>query len=757
VSATTSVKQARTLATTMVEKTDFVSRSIALMARGRIGEFLLKHHPDLLGNTRDTMSFREFMKALGGEATSDAKAKAFADAMNDLNDWFRLQLNSYGYSIAKKANWAITHTHNAIAVGNVPVAEWKNFIGARLNWSKMIDHKTGMEFGTPPSAAEQDKILSTVYENIVYGRNSKSAEWNAQNLEGGSSLEKHRELEFNDMDAWLEYNEKFGSADPFNALMQHIDHMSRQVAMAQTFGRDPMKSLDYLGQLVTAKARKDGWSPRDSDKAKGNVALATKMMRYMQGGIGPNGYWGAQVARFMSTTRTALTAALLDRAVVIAIPSDMNSVRMAARMVGMNPENFLSTYVGLMADSVKGGGMTRDDLLRQQHIAESFASPNVTSARFNQEYPAAAWAQMLSNASMQIQGLTAHTDNAKTAFRRGFAGHFASLKNTAFKDIPQILRDDMTAFGITAQDWDMFRTSGGEFTAGNGATFLDPLFWRTANTLGDQDAADDLFLKMQSYVETWVEKAVPTQSLVAKGAIDPMAMGLAPGTLAYEFLKSAGMFKSFVGAFVINQHRMIMMKGGWKSKNGALHAAELAGTATIAGAFALQVGDMLMGRDPQDMTDDQFWIRALLRGGGLGPIGDILTAGSTSWGSGIGGYISGPIGQVAGDAIGLTAGNLFQAYSQMMDGDEIDVNFVPELMKAVSRYTPMMQSPAMLGGAAGDRLILDQLQIALDPESVNEMAAAADRRANLYSNEAWWPPGSAVPQRAPNLQNAFPQ
>ena len=755
VAAAKTVKEARGIAIKMVDDTDFDARGISSMARGRLGKFLQEHHADMMSRVTNPLQFVEFLKAKAGEATKDLKAKAFADAVNDLDEWFRLKLNTLGHNIGKLENRGVAHTHSPIAIGNATYPVWKKDFQDDLDWSKMIDNTTGQPFRNKPPQAFVDDFLLNIYGNIVYGRNSKTASWDATHSKGGNSLDSHRVLAFKNTDAWLKYNKKYGAADPFNTMMQNIDHMSRTLALAQKFGRDPEKAVDYLGQLVNARARKENWSTKDALVAKGNGALAKNMLRYMQGGVGANGYFGAQSARFFSTTRKTLNSALLDRAVVISIPSDMNSVRLASKMIGIKGDNFLSTYVGLMNDSIKGGGMVREDLLRQGHIAESFANPGVTSARYETEYPAAQWAEILSNASMQVQGMTSHTDNAKIAFKHSFAGHFASLKNTAIKDIPETLRNDMKAHGITEKDWNDFRNSGGIFTSQNGATFLDPLYWRGSNTINDPDVADALFLKMQSYVEKWTEKAIPTQSLIAKGVLDPMAWGLAPGSVGYEFFKSAGMFKSFVGAFVINQARMIQMKGGLRSKGGAGYVAEMVATTTLVGVLGLQIGDLLLGRDPQNMWDEGFLMRAILRGGGLGPVGDILSTGTTTWGGGFASYLAGPVVQITQDLSNLTLGNSAQAFNQLREGDDVDVNLIPELAKLIKKYTPMGQTPALLGGKAFDNMFVDQFQILLDPESADALVDAANKRSENVGGGDYWMPGSALPSRLPNLGTAF--
>lgn len=236
---------------------------------------------------------------------------------------------------------------------------------------------------------------------------------------------------------------------------------------------------------------------------------------------------------------------------------------------------------------------------------------------------------------------------------------------------------------------------------------------------------------MQSCVEKWTEKAIPTQSLIAKGMIDPMAWGLSPGSAGYEFFKSAGMFKSFVGAFVINQARMVQMKHSAMARAG--YAVEMLMTTTLVGALGIQIGELLMGRDPQDMTNEGFLWRSVLRGGGLGPIGDILSTGTTSWGDGFAGYLAGPVVQLGQGVSDLTLGNLAQAYNQARNGDDVDVKLILNIAKFIKRYTPMGHTPALAGGAAFDRLLVDQFQILLDPDSSDALAKAAQKRSDLLA------------------------
>jgi hypothetical protein len=754
-------KSLRNVGVVMMDQIDFERRAELDRAHSIVGEFIQKHSPNLLGKQSKPMAFNEVIKAKYGEPTTDLTAKAYADALNEVDEYFRKELNRYGHNIAKLDGRGMTHQHNSIAIGQIGKQAWSAKIDGELDWLQMIDPRTGQTFAARPPDAFRMEYLGHVFDNIVYGRDSRTATW-GRSRQSGRNLERHRYLMFKNSEAWGRYNVEFGSADPLSTMLSHIDRMAQELAVARHLGHEPETALDYMEQYAMFKARKAEVGEKEAGKIGAGFFRAQKMLRYLGPGLPPTGgssLLGRRMrSKVMSTARQTLTAALLDRAVIIAVPSDLNSTRLAAQAVGMNPANFLSTYTGLMADSLKGGGMTRDDLLRQGHMAEQFANAAVAMDRYHSEFPAAAWAQNLTNGVMQLSGMNAHTGNLKVAVKQSMAGHFASLKDTGWNDLNPQLRQMMSErTDINQADWDEFRTSDGLFTAQNGATFLDPLYWRTSNTLGNPDRVDELFLKMQTFVEQFTELSVPSGSLIAKSIMDPKASGLMPGSLQYEAMKSMGMFKSFVAAFVVNQVHMVNMTnrhwltGTYVPKTA--YVMEMVGTMMVAGALAIQVGEMFSYRDPQDMSQPDFWARAMLRGGGLGPLGDLLTVGTTTWGGGAEAYVAGPVIGAFGDVAQLVGVNAFDAIGDMRRGESVDTGFLMEARDILSRYTPGAQLPIL--GQVFDKLVLDQLLLLLDPGAVDAMAAKATRRENLYGNASFWHSGSPLPTRAPDMGNAW--
>ena len=321
------------------------------------------------------------------------------------------------------------------------------------------------------------------------------------------------------------------------------------------------------------------------------------------------------------------------------------------------------------------------------------------------------------------------------------SGLFAANAGRRLDDIDDPLRTLLRDKGITDDDWAAFTDPESMFTAGNGATFASPIYWREATKM-EPAKADDLFLKMQALVEEQTEFAVPTQNLWTRAGLEGDDV---PGTIGYEMKKSALMVKSFAMTFTVNQISRIMAKSNWKER--AMYGLDLAAGATVLGAASLIVADIINGRDPSDMTRPDFWGKAMAKGGGFGVIGDIVAAGESSWGGGFQSYVAGPGVQLVGDVWNLSVGNAVE----VMGGKETKAG--REFVKFLDRYTPGADLPYV--GLAIDRLLWNSMQKALDPEADEAFAMAAKRNQKDNGSAGWWLPGQIAPSHVPNPMAAL--
>lgn len=722
-----------------MERTDYRQRALVRQFNGRLGAFLKDHHRDLKGNITKPAQLMNVVKELHGEASGDAMAKTLADGIREALEDMRLMANEAGAIIPKLETWGLPHSHNAAAIRKAGFDAWAREVGPRVDWGKTINRATGEPFqiegGPLPDLETQRAFLESSYRNIAFGRDvEKPVYGGSQGAAMYRRHAEHRTIAFKSAEDWAAYNKMFGSGDPFKTLMAHVHSMAKDISLMREFGPNPKLGAEYRGALWRAKLGETG-NESVFDKLKGDVGHGLRMFNVLNGGHRPETWLQEIVAPFMSSTRHVLSSAMLDRA-IIASMSDINTMRLAAESMGMNPGNIIAKQIGVMRS------LSKDELLRAGWIADTLADPGTVLARFQSEIAPAEIAERLSNAAMRVQGLSAWTDRARAIFYQEFGGLYASQAGKKIDMVDEPLRSLLKRHGVTDDDWSAFTSD--MFKADNGATFALPLYWRQMTDLPRKEA-DAIFDKMQGLLEEQMEIAVPTGSLLARGIFDPAAYNLPPGSIGYEVMKSGGMFKSFAMTFAVSQYRQIMARPTIPGRIGYMF--NLAAGATVMGALSLQIGDLLMGRDPQNMTDPMFWARAAMKGGAFSVIGDLFSAGETSWGGGFGSYVTGPLPQVAQDVWGLTIGNAIE----LATGEE--TKFASELARFGKRYTPLGQTPAV--GPAIDRLFWDQMQLWLDPDSAEDLAKASKKRTKTTGAGEFWLPGSPTPTRAPNPATAF--
>jgi len=755
---------------------DNATRSIERLAHGQLVRLYDATRTNVLSQGRSPATEADMVRAIYGEPTTTPDATAMGSAVTDTLESLRLQANEAGATIGKLNNY-FPQEHNRQTImrsgfnayvkaqpegfGRTARAYWSTMrdpvlrrqvqdraftvwfdeIDPRMNWKRIKHPITGEPIsGGAPSRADRERFLREVFQNIVFGRASRKAEYGRP---GGQAtarrISAERILHFKSADDWLAYNKVYGTGGPMRSLYSHIGTMAKDIALMREFGPSPSTGLDYRTQLFEKKAA-DAEDVAMLDLARRDGSRAQRMMNVLNGPDLPNSQMQQASAIFFASSRQVLGGSLLERAVVMAIP-DLANTRMAAKAVGMNPENVVSKYLGFAKS------LSREELLQHQWIADTAIQPGATQARFSQELGAAEWAQKYNNASMRVQGLAALTDWGRRINYQEFGAHLSNMANRPMAQLPPFLQKHFETHGITTQDWDRIRLDPDAFfVAENGARFLMPVWWRSGTKMPPKQA-DDLFIKMQSAVEHHMELAIPTRSLFVDSMINPTAYGLTPGAPMYELVKSPTMFKSFVGAITMNIAHQWRLRPTKMTK--WMYLAEHAATAAMLAAVSLQLKELLKGNDPRDMTAPGFWFQALVAGGGLAIAGDLLFLGTSPNGMSLTDFVTGPVVAAGTDLVALTAGNLSQAMGNLMAGEPIDTNAVPELRRFMDRY--MIAEPPFLGPAF-DRLVLDQMQILLDPESRTQLLQQAQRQQQRHGNESWWLPGSPLPSRAPSLE-----
>lgn len=283
-----------------------------------------------------------------------------------------------------------------------------------------------------------------------------------------------------------------------------------------------------------------------------------------------------------------------------------------------------------------------------------------------------------------------------------------------------------------------------------------PALAAEAQRLRDQVATKILGAIVDESQFAVVNPDIATRAIVTGG-------GRPTGSIDGELWRSFSQFKSFPTAMVTRILRRIAetpqglegapMGFGAQSAAGALgnRLAIVAGlnlALMVVGAYVLQTKALVQGKDPYDMTQFKFWMRALAQGGGLGYFGDLIFKDPTEQ---RGNTVEQTVGVLGGPVLGSIAGlvgdlgvvNAWEAAKGK------STNAGAEAIRWLNSQAPY-QSLWWLRGLY-ERAFLFQAQEAVNPGYLARMR----QRAMLdWQQGYWWDPQEVVPDRAPDLAAA---
>ena len=168
----------------------------------------------------------------------------------------------------------------------------------------------------------------------------------------------------------------------------------------------------------------------------------------------------------------------------------------------------------------------------------------------------------------------------------------------------------------------------------------------------------------------------------------------------------------------------------------------------MLGAVVLQNKALVQGKDPYDLTEQKFWMRALAQGGGAGYLGDLLFKDPTEQRSSsaeqtIGTVLGPSAGAVAGLAGDLVVTNAWEAAKGK------DTHFGAEAVRWANSQLPYANLWWTRG--AYEHWFLFSAQEALNPGYLARMKQRAQKD---WGQGYWWDPAEPLPSRAPDFSNA---
>jgi hypothetical protein len=364
------------------------------------------------------------------------------------------------------------------------------------------------------------------------------------------------------------------------------------------------------------------------------------------------------------------------------------------------------------------------------------------TARMTNESNARGWSGYIADRSHALSFLAPLTSAQKVAFQLDFVKHMGSLANTSYARLPEPVRLMFERHGISANDWDLMRSSPLEGVRGTEALTRHGI----EATVGEDLAEKYMMMIEREGSGSTIGPSLRTRTLWIGDT--------RPGTPTGDFWRSAGLLKSYSTAYSIDvigrfYHELMAGRGLRPSVMGYGTAIFVGGT--LLGALSIQMKHVLHGRQPEDMTKPAFWAKAFMQSGGAGIMGDFIGSSVSRHQTDLGQTVMGPVfSNIFFPLLGLTAGNVGQ-YAR----DE-KTNIGREAVNILRKNTPGAFVPWYLR-TTYERMILDEVQKQVDPDHWRNFSAQERRWRRQTNQDFWWPPGRPAPTSEVDLSRAIPR
>lgn len=490
---------------------------------------------------------------------------------------------------------------------------------------------------------------------------------------------------------------------PLTAAGENMDRISAvldQIESAEEFSatsRNPIESTEYY------------------------IKRAQEMMKAFKGDS--NVPISSNLASAMSSTRNLIGAGILSGASISALTDQ--TISMAARAInGMPVRSQISSFLK---------GFTVQD--RQLALEAGIGLDQVRvawqeQARYLGNIDARGVTGFLADRTHAYSFLSPMTQAAKIGFSLDFMRFMVRMQSHQWNRLPAPARRMLERHGFSADDWGKIREITPTYKQASRMLTRDNI----SEALGEDMAERYAIMLARERSGGVLESTLRGRTLWVSDA--------QPGTLLGEITRSVAMLKSFPTSFsflVLNRLWREMSSQGLTA-NTAGYATFLLLGGTILGGLVIQLKNIAHGRDPNDMTEGEFWYRAALQSGGMGIYGDFINSSSNRFGGGFGGTLLGPTGDFINAPLSMTVGSAIR-YAR----DE-PTNPGREFTNFARRYTPLLPFYTRL---AYDRLVLDQLQEMIDPNYHQSFRAKVNNLRRSRGQSFYWPPGQSFGESRP--------
>lgn len=686
------------------------AEAIRARAHSTIRQIIEKHSRNAVtGAVRDTAGADDILREIMGHDTGNASAKVMAEAWTDAAENLRQRYNAAGGDIGKLEGGWFPQSHDSVKVRAVDRETWVSSIWDRLDRARMIDTRSG--------AVLDDEGLRTaldaVYDTIASDGWSKREPGGMGGRAMASRHSDHRFLHFKSAEDWLAYNADFGANSPFDAMMSHIEGMSRDIALMERFGPNPAATVKWMKDLLVRRSMASADETVRKNAAR-NAGSFQSVYDELAGAREPQGK--EEIARFFAGVRAVEASAKLGGALLSAF-SDTGFGALTRAWNGLPmmtiARDYLRTFKPASAED-------RELAMYMGFGAQELAGRGVAQMRMFNEQVSGPVTHWLAERTIRLSGLSRWTNSGQWASGFGFVTHITMQRGKRFEDLNGAFRNALSRYGIDEAAWDHIRATPLE--EHGGVPFIVP------TSIEDQSIGD----RLMRMILTEADFATPVIDLRTRDQVNSM---LPHGKVIPELIRSSPLlFKTFGLSIWATHGRRMMEMPHWKGRMGYFGA--MVTLTTAASAIALQMKSVKDGKDPREMDTPEFWMQASAQAGGFGPLGDYLYSATNGQGQGAADYVAGASLGTVGDIFASASRNSKKAW----EGKETRVG--KDAVKILKGNIPVA-STLWYTKLAFDRVLIDNLQQATDPDYAKAWKRMEDF-AEKQGTDYYWGPGQSL-------------
>lgn len=674
----------------------------------------------------DEASVRDLVYEMRGQDTGNVRAKKGAKAWAGVTELLRQRFNDAGGDIGYLENWGIPQHHSMEKVGRVPQDKWVSDVIGKLDRKYYIK-----DDGQLMSDAELKTFLGEAYNTIATGGLNKLSD-TGMRISGARSNRGNasRQIHFKDADSYLEYQREYGDRSLWEVMVGHLEGISKDIALVETYGPNPDHVFRSILDEVTAEQATA--NPERTGRIKRLANSTENLYNFIAGKTQPIA--NPHIARWSDNIRNWMVASRLGSALLASF-SDLGTMYMSAKVSNIPMNRLFMNQLEAMNPA------NRTELARARRAGLAMESLLGSVNRWAMDNMGPSVSRWAATAVMRASGLTAWTDAHKRAYGVTMMGSLGEVVSRA-PDLRSLDDSDfriLKSKGITEQDFSVWKLAQQEDWGNGNTTMLTP-----ESIMRIPDAAVmhlglpervrfEAMRRLLAAVSEEVDMAV-----ITPGAREQLLTGggLQRGTWKGELTRSVFLFKSFPISVVLRHWTRAM---GMPSAGGrAAYIAAFLASTTMLGALSQQLNDLASGRNPREMTGKdagKFWLGALLKGGGLGLYGDFLLSDHTRYGGGALASMLGPVAGLVDDVVKLAQGiplNAVEGKPEQTGGDLV------KLGKGLIPGANLWYAKAAL-----DHMIFNQLQEYFSPGYLRKME---QRSKKEFNQTYWWRPQDVTPE-----------